>query len=59
MRLANEDMTQVHREAAEVHRQVRNFAHQIIRPGIHLTDLCEQIENMNRRLVGEAGLEVS
>lgn len=45
------------REAAEVHRQVRNYAQSIIKPGIKLADMCESIENMNRHLVGERGLE--
>lgn len=39
------------REAAEVHRTVRKYAQSIIRPGIRLVDMCEQIEDMNRRLV--------
>ena len=43
------------REAAEVHRQVRAFAQSLIRPGIRLADMCEQLEECNRRLVGEAG----
>ena len=44
------------REAAEVHRQVRKYAQSIIRPGIRLADMCEAIEETNRRLVGERGL---
>ena len=44
------------REAAEVHRQVRKYAQSIIRPGIKLADMCEAIEETNRRLVGERGL---
>jgi methionyl aminopeptidase len=44
------------REAGEVHRQVRQYAQSIIRPGIRLADMCEAIEDANRRLVGEAGL---
>ena len=45
------------REAAEVHRQVRRYAQSIIKPGIKLIDMCERIENMNRKLVGENGLK--
>jgi len=46
--------TDVYREArlaAEVHRQVRQFMQGIIKPGIRLIDMCEQLENMNRKLV--------
>jgi methionyl aminopeptidase len=49
------DLYETVREAAEVHRQVRAFAQSIIRPGVRLADMCEQLEECNRRLVGEAG----
>lgn len=45
------------RKAAEVHRQVRKFAQQIIRPGMRLIDICNQIENMNRFLVNKNDLK--
>mmetsp|Transcript_5239 Transcript_5239/g.13173 ORF Transcript_5239/g.13173 Transcript_5239/m.13173 type:complete len:376 (-) Transcript_5239:99-1226(-) len=45
------------RRAAECHRQVRRFAQDIIKPGIKLSDMCEQIENLNRKLVKENGLK--
>ena len=45
------------REAAEVHREVRKYAQRIIRPGIKLVDMCEAIEETNRKLVGERGLD--
>ena len=45
------------RKAAECHRQVRKFAQQIIRPGKRLIDVCDQIENMNRYLINQTGLE--
>lgn len=45
------------REGAEVHRQVRSFAQSIIKPGVKLTDMCEALENKNRELVAEKGLE--
>eukprot|EP00924_Labyrinthula_sp_SR-Ha-C_P009794 snap_masked-scaffold_117-processed-gene-0.0-mRNA-1 protein AED:0.03 eAED:0.03 QI:0/-1/0/1/-1/1/1/0/492 len=44
------------RRAAEVHRQVRKFSQSYIRPGIKLSDMCEVLENKNRELVGEEGL---
>eukprot|EP00003_Mantamonas_plastica_P023303 TRINITY_DN4169_c1_g2_i1.p1 TRINITY_DN4169_c1_g2~~TRINITY_DN4169_c1_g2_i1.p1 ORF type:complete len:471 (+),score=175.79 TRINITY_DN4169_c1_g2_i1:223-1635(+) len=45
-----------YREAAEVHRQVRNYAQKIAKPGIAMVDLCEAIEKANRTLVKEDGL---
>lgn len=45
------------RHAAECHRQVRHYAQSIIQPGIKLSDMCEQIEETNRRLVKENGLQ--
>ena len=45
------------REASEIHRQVRRYAQSIIKPGIKLTDMCHQIEEMNRTLVQESGLK--
>jgi len=45
------------RHASEVHRQVRHHAQSYIKPGIKLIDMCEMLENTNRMLVGEAGLD--
>ena len=47
------------RLAAEVHKQVRSYAQSFIQPGIKLTDMCERIEECNRKLVKENGLLVS
>ena len=44
------------RRAAEVHRTVRRYAQSIIKPGIRLIDMCEQIEDMNRKLIEANGL---
>jgi len=52
-----EDLLSKVRHGAEVHRQVRAFSQSIIRPGIELADMCNQIENMNRILVVEHGLD--
>jgi methionyl aminopeptidase len=46
------------RHAAEVHRQVRHYAQSFIEPGIKLADMCERIEDCNRRLVKENGMQV-
>jgi len=45
------------RHASEVHRQVRRYAQSFIKPGIKLTDMCEKLEQMNRDLVRENGLQ--
>lgn len=45
------------RKGAEIQRQVRRYAQNIIRPGRKLIDICEEIENYNRKLTGEKGLE--
>jgi len=51
------DLYSTVRQAAEVHRQVRAFAQSIIKPGIKLADMCRELENKNRELVREHGLE--
>jgi methionyl aminopeptidase len=45
------------RHASEVHRQVRHYAQSFIKPGIKLVDMCERLEECNRTLVQEFGLE--
>lgn len=45
------------RHASEVHRQVRHYAQSFIQPGIKLIDMCERLEECNRTLVQEHGLE--
>lgn len=39
------------RKSAEAHRQVRKYAQTIIRPGRKLIDICNDIEDANRRLI--------
>lgn len=45
------------RRAAEVHRQVRKHAQKIIRPGKKIMDICNEIEDTNRRLIEASGLD--
>jgi methionyl aminopeptidase len=52
-----EDLYKRVRHAAEVHRQVRAYAQSFIKPGIKLADMCHLLENKNRELVVEHGLE--
>lgn len=46
-----------YRKAAEVHRQVRYWARQNIKPGQTLTEIAEGIEDSVRALTGHPGLE--
>mmetsp|Transcript_20047 Transcript_20047/g.33550 ORF Transcript_20047/g.33550 Transcript_20047/m.33550 type:complete len:486 (+) Transcript_20047:40-1497(+) len=56
-RLLHDDLYEKVRHASEVHRQVRHYAQSFIQPGIKLTDMCEQLEECNRKLVQENGLQ--
>ena len=40
------------RRAAECHRQVRKHAQKFIKPGMRLIDICNEIEQTNRTLMG-------
>jgi len=54
---ANNDFLQEYRYGAEVHRQVRQWAAQNIKPGQSLTEIAEGIEDSVRALTGHPGLE--
>ncbi|CDR38471.1 RHTO0S03e09868g1_1 [Rhodotorula toruloides] len=45
------------RRAAEVHRQVRKYARNHIKPGMTMTEIAEMIENGTRALVEENGMQ--
>jgi len=45
------------RKAAECHRQVRKHAQRYIQPGMKIMDICNEIENTNRRLIEASGLD--
>ncbi|TPX60919.1 hypothetical protein PhCBS80983_g01442 [Powellomyces hirtus] len=45
------------RKAAEVHRQVRHYAQNNIKPGMSMIEITEMIENSVRTLIEENGLE--
>jgi methionyl aminopeptidase len=53
----NNDFLQDYRQAAEVHRQVRQYAQKTIKPGQTLTEIAEGIEDAVRALTGHQGLE--
>lgn len=52
----NSDFLTDYREAAEIHRQVRQYAKKSIKPGQTLTEIAEGIENSVRALTGHDGL---
>ncbi|VUC21843.1 unnamed protein product [Clonostachys rosea] len=52
----NNDFLTDYREAAEIHRQVRQYAKKSIKPGQTLTEIAEGIENSVRALTGHDGL---
>ncbi|KAH0593115.1 hypothetical protein MHUMG1_09117 [Metarhizium humberi] len=52
----NTEFLNDYREAAEIHRQVRQFAQKSIKPGQTLTEIAETIENSVRSLTGHSGL---
>ncbi|KAL7896021.1 peptidase M24, structural domain-containing protein [Trichoderma sp. SZMC 28014] len=52
----NNDFLSDYRQAAETHRQVRQWAQKNIKPGQSLTEIANGIEDSVRRLVGHDGL---
>lgn len=52
----NNDFLSEYRYAAEVHRQVRQYAQKTIKPGQTLTEIAEGIEDSVRALTGHDGL---
>lgn len=58
--MAQEDPEQTYqniRRAAEVHRQVRQYARRTIKPGMRMMEIADLVENGVRALVEENGLE--
>jgi methionyl aminopeptidase len=53
----NNDFVSDFRQAAEVHRQVRQWAQKNIKPGQTITEIAEGIEDGTRHLTGHMGLE--
>ncbi|KAL8999551.1 MAG: hypothetical protein Q9169_001640 [Polycauliona sp. 2 TL-2023] len=52
----NNEFLSDYRQAAETHRQVRQWAQKTIKPGQTLTEIANGIEDSVRRLVGHDGL---
>ncbi|TKS73637.1 Methionine aminopeptidase 2 [Collichthys lucidus] len=55
--MANEEMWNDFRQAAEAHRQVRSYVRSWIKPGMTMIDICERLEDCSRRLIKENGLK--
>ncbi|KAF2846325.1 methionine aminopeptidase 2-like protein [Plenodomus tracheiphilus IPT5] len=53
----NNDFLTDYRKGAEIHRQVRQWAANWIKPGMTLTEIAEGIEDSVRALTGHQGLE--
>ncbi|KAF2635836.1 methionine aminopeptidase 2-like protein [Massarina eburnea CBS 473.64] len=53
----NQDFLTDYRRGASVHRQVRQWAQNWIKPGMSLTEIAEGIEDSVRALTGHQGLE--
>lgn len=53
---SNAEFLSDYRQAAETHRQVRQWAQKTIKPGQSLTEVAEGIEDSVRRLLGHDGL---
>jgi len=51
------DMYEEIRHAAEVHRQTRQYMQKYIQPGLTMIQICEELENTARTLIGEDGLK--
>ncbi|OKL61320.1 Methionine aminopeptidase 2-2 [Talaromyces atroroseus] len=55
--IANDEVLNDYRKAAEVHRQVRHWVRDSIKPGKTLTEIANEIDDGVRALVGHQGLE--
>lgn len=51
------DMMNTVRQASEVHRQVRAYMKDYIKPGVKLIEMCQRLEDANRALVDAKGLQ--
>lgn len=54
---ANTYIYQEIRQAAEAHRQTRQYMQEYIKPGLTMIDICETLEGISRKMINEKGLE--
>lgn len=45
------------RQAAEAHRQTRQYIQKWVKPGMKMIDICNELESTARKLINENGLE--
>ena len=53
------DMYNEIRQAAEAHRQTRQYIQKWVKPGMKMIDICNELESTARKLINENGLKVS
>ena len=53
----DDDFIRDYRKAAETHRQVRQYVQTIVKPGVSMDKLAQEIEDGVRALVGHPGIE--
>merc|ERR1712130_1085106 len=51
------DMYNEVRQAAEAHRQTRQYIQKWVKPGMKMIDICEELEKTARLMINENGLE--
>jgi methionyl aminopeptidase len=51
------DMYNEVRQAAEAHRQTRQYVQKWVKPGMKMIDICEELEKTSRKLINENGLK--
>ena len=56
-RMRDDNFLKDYRQGAEIHRTVRQYAQRMIKPGMGLTEIAENIENSTRALTEHPGLE--
>ena len=56
-RVRDDNLLKDFRQSAEIHRTVRQYAQRMIKPGMGLTEIAENIENSTRALTEHPGLE--
>lgn len=54
---AENDIYNELRLAAEAHRQTRQYIQKWVKPGMTMIEICNELENTARKLIGENGLE--
>ncbi|KZC08742.1 PREDICTED: methionine aminopeptidase 2 [Dufourea novaeangliae] len=53
----NNDIYNEARQAAEAHRQTRKYIMNWVKPGMTMIEICNELENTARSLIGEDGLK--